>query len=163
MSYCLFPIVIDIDRLNSTLGSGDAKLIAAIDGADDPENPVHELIMGTSLQGEPHEYGYALIELCEHTGTPILVNNWGAVRWAALEVCGLEDVLQTGPPVSIPPYDDFPVIGHVRRNDLQQHIDAALSRRDKSDDEDIEEMLDEYVEWLTAAQSQNCDIMLCYH
>ncbi|TWT38082.1 hypothetical protein KOR34_30500 [Posidoniimonas corsicana] len=178
MSYALSACVVDADQLTRMVGCGDESVVQQVMEADpeafDYEPDDDELSVAQALRhlvmGEPtqpddaHQYGYALQALCNHAGETILPDVWGGVRWAAVEDCGLEDLLtQTGPPIALPENDDFPAIGHLKRSELDAALKAARKRRDKVLDEDLEDLLDEFIDWLEAARSAHLDVVFFYH
>lgn len=146
MSYVLSGSVIDIEKLESVVGSKDPAVLEAIvadgpevfeDGEDELEEDelslataLRQLIMGEEKDpDEAHQYGYAFIQICNYLADePLECDYWGGVRWAAIEECGLVDLLEkTGAPVDLPPIDDFPVLAHIRRNEIDTYLQAAKS------------------------------------
>jgi hypothetical protein len=58
-----------------------------------------QLVMGEKLATKAtHQYGYALEELCKHFGQFLPVDQWGGVRWDAMEDSGVAGVMASGPP-----------------------------------------------------------------
>jgi hypothetical protein len=180
MSYVLLPVVIDIPALEAAVGSKDQALIDAImahdpdyyksDLTDDgarvtPGMAIHHLVMGKPLNEDyAHEYGYALSAMCSHMGEVIVPKHWAGVGWDVVDRCGLEVVMtETGPPVPLPPIDNFPMIGHIRRADLESHLEAARERRRNASDDSVIELIDEYIQWLDDAQRKSLDVVFFYH
>jgi hypothetical protein len=193
MSYVLSGYILDIEKLKSIVGSKDASLVEAVmenspeefdldedeeddwDDDDDEENDEEddEVSLATALRQlimneaknpeEAHQYGYALREICAYCGEALDSDMWGGVRWAAVEDCGLEDLLtKTGTPVPLPPIESFPTIGHIRRENLNGYLQAAKERLQKTEDSDIEELLEEYINWLETAADKKQDIIFFY-
>ena len=181
MSYALSAFVVDIPKLESIIGSKDASVIDAVkannaeffeeeeEEFDDDElwlsTAIQHLVMGEERDPEEaHQYGYALQEICDYLGDPQDCDIWSGVRWGCVEGCGLEDLLtKTGPPVELPPNDDFPNIGHIRRGEVNEYLQAATNRAENCQDGEIQELLDEYISWLKTAQSSSLDIVFFYH
>ncbi|TWT74655.1 hypothetical protein Pla123a_34790 [Posidoniimonas polymericola] len=182
MSYVLTAYVVDIDALSKAVGSGDEQLVTRViesapeefdeDDLDDDElslaAALRELVMaGTQSapesEDDAHQYGYALQSLCRCLGDELLPEMWAGVRWEAVEDCGLEELLtESGPPVPLPENDDFPSIGHLKRGEIDKAIAAARKRLTKTVDEDIEDLLDEYIDWLEAGRTAHLDMVFFY-
>ena len=179
MSYVLTPILVDISKLQTAIGSRDTALIDGVmavnpeefedegDEEQDDEIPLRvalrHLIMGDEVNTRcAHQYGYALEKLCDYLGEVLLPDVWGGVRWEAVEACGLQGVLGTGPPVKLPPIADFPKIGHIPRTNIDGHIRLAKERLGTVRDEELKELLDEYLEWLHSAQAKGTDVIFFY-
>ncbi|MCA9228074.1 MAG: hypothetical protein KDA47_20775, partial [Planctomycetales bacterium] len=140
---------VNLHVLRALFGSGDADFadelstgwadeLAEIDewltDADD-EFPGVRTLLSDIMDGQIRHrrasakagYGYALKLLCWHVGAPIMHN-----------VCCIADqpfssqLLKSGPPIPIPPADDFPAIGFLEHHEiaselarLQAALDAA--------------------------------------
>ncbi len=182
MSYVLSGCIIDLAKLRSVVGSGDASIVDAVKAnapeafedeeeyADDDEPVLSEalrgLVMGDEIDPDnAFQYGYALQELCDYLGEMPEVDIWGGVGWGAVEVCGLEELLtKTGSPVPIPLEDgDFPAIGHINREQVGAYLQAANKRLQNSTDGEADGLLDEYIAWLETADEQKLDIVFFYH
>jgi hypothetical protein len=184
MSYVLTGYIVDIPRLEAVIGSQDTSVVEAVmennpeefdideDEFDDEEEgeltiatALRHLIMGEEKDPEEaHQYGYAFAEICDCFGELQLCQMWNGVRWSAVEQCGLEDLLtKTGPPVQLPPNSDGPAIGHIRRGEVGQYLQAARDRLTKTQDSEIHDLLVEYIDWLEAAQRKGLDIVFFYH
>jgi hypothetical protein len=179
MSYVLTAYLVDIPQLKSLIGSKDESIVDTIvennpeifedeDEFDDEvvlSEALRQLIMGEAMdEEEAHQYGYALRELCDHSGKLQKCEHWNGVRWAAVEQCGLEELLtKFGPPISLPPIDGGPHIGHIRREQVKEHQKAAQSRAATAKDSDVRQLLDEYNTWLEAAAKKNLDLVFFYH
>ncbi|MEM7625044.1 MAG: hypothetical protein AAF333_05395 [Planctomycetota bacterium] len=180
MSYVLTGYAVEIDKLESLVGSGDAMAVSAVI-ANNPEefeddeyeeddeltlrDAVWQLVMGQEKDpDEAYQYGYALQELCDCYGEALLPDLWGGVRWDAVEACGLEPLMtKTGPPVELPPSDDFPRIGHLRRGAaIESALGAARDRLDQVDDEEITELLEEFIGMLEATIGLGRDVVFFY-
>ncbi|MCI0333878.1 MAG: hypothetical protein L0228_11725 [Planctomycetes bacterium] len=180
MSYVLIPYVVDISKLKSIVGSKVESLVEAVvaeasadfdeedddDQIDDElEEAIYQLIMGEEKYPvEADQFGYALKEICGYCGELLPVDIWNGVRWAAVEECGLEDLLtKTGPPIDLAPNSDFPTIGHIRRGEVNAYLQAARGRLEKSQDSEIRELLEEYTGWLETAAKKGLDVVFFYH
>lgn len=180
VSYVLIPYLVDLREIESVIGCKDASIVDAVKtvnsekhaaGGDEGEehiplsHAIRHLIMGEPLiPDSAHQYGYALQEICAYKGEVILPDYWSGVRWDAVEECGLEDLFtKSGSPVKMPPTPDFPVIAHIKRDDLAAHLRSAEDRKAGFNDDDLIGLLNEYIGWLEAAQTSNKDIVLFYH
>lgn len=179
MSYSLIPILIDLPKLRSAIGSKDQTLFEAIRNRD-PERfddnyyelplgkAVRQLVMGEELDaGSPdtHQYGYALKELCEWFGTVLPFELWDSVHWAVIEATNVSAVLrQTGSPIDIPKNpEDFPVIGHLERGRIQGLVQQMGDEGLTHNEPGLQELLKEFEGWLRHASAENKDLVLFYH
>ena len=142
MGYHTSIYAVDLQRLRSAFGSNDTQLLDEIaetcreafaesnewfateiaNGALTREAALAELIRGTlsAAESSAFQYGYALETLCRHVGTQLETDMLGEIGGI-----GLADELATsGPPVPIPPPDDFPVMGYL----THQQAAAELHR-----------------------------------
>jgi hypothetical protein len=180
MSYTLIPYFVDVAKLSSTIGSKDesvAKAVVAVaslecdedDDEDQIDDELEEAIFQLVTGEEKYpvgadQFGYALEEICEYCGKRPPIQYWDAVHWSAVEGCGLDDLLtNTGPPVQLPLSDDFPKIGHLRRENIAAHLQAARSRSETNRDQGVSELLGEYISWLETAARMKSDIVFFYH
>lgn len=183
MSYTLMAYSVDISQLLKAVGSKDDSLLKAVmdhseefDDDDEEEEDddddelslataLRQLIMGQPLDPEEaHQYGYALLELCDYLGERQECDAWSGVRWEAVEACGLEQVLtKTGPPVEIPPNDDFPRVGHLPRSAIKSFQGTTNSLSENASDPGLQELLEELSDWLESAASKNRDLVFFYH
>jgi hypothetical protein len=127
MSYVLTAYVLDLADLKAAIGSKDKSILRDVEPSiediygDDEEDAdaqraaVHALVMGEKLNPDnAARYGNALWDICRVKGEELLPEAWGGIRWDSVEACGLEEFLtKTGPPVVLPPYNDFPYIAYV--------------------------------------------------
>jgi hypothetical protein len=182
MSYTLMAHLIDIPKLKKLVGSKDDLLLTAIkehseefDEEDEEEDDdddeltllsaLRQLIMGEMLDpNEAHQYGYAIVELCDYLGERLESDAWSGVRWEAIEQCGLESLLtKSGAPVDLPPNDAFPRVGHIRREEVESYLAAARQRSEKTGGGAIGELLEEYIGWLEDAADQGKDVVFFYY
>lgn len=183
MSYVLSSILVDIAEVSSVIGCKDPSVIDAVKSLErdrydeeatwDPEvmgeislgDALRHLVMGEPLDaGSAHQYGYALCEVCTYMGTLLQPDCWSGVRWSAIEDCGLVELMTTtGPPVPLPSIEDFPRIGHIRRDQLPLYLDAATTKATAVSDVELKELLDEFIGWLETAIDNSVDIVLIYH
>lgn len=170
MSYCLNPVLVDLDKVNAAIGSRDAALITAIQGSDrwvdTTGDPLVELVMGDELSMAEDDansclYSDAFLKICTHLGTLILTEEWSSIRIEALDECGLDTVLDAGPPIPLPESDDFPYIGHILRKDIRLLL-GDIQTRKSSGEPYLVDAYDEIIEWLEAALVQDLDIVLSY-
>jgi hypothetical protein len=215
MSYTLSPYLVDLDGLRRAVGGKDSALFkAVVDGNpaafgeesdEEYDEDEEEISLRTALRqlimAEPfakdslHQYGYALEQLCRHLGEEVVGRDlWSGIHWNVLEDTGVEEMLfQTGAPVSLPPSDDFPRIGHITATDIVAQLRrvgdaplktatpsgrkprrsirswlfrlvfARLSRRDSLTAEERAELLDEYKSWLQEAAAKNRALVFFYY
>ncbi len=136
MGYTLSAYVIDVDRLRAASGSGDKRLLRSViksnpdefDDEDDfPEGSsrlplataLEHIINGESLGEDYTQYAYALEELCRYLGVNCLADRW--------DICttGVNRILETGPPIELPPKADFPSIGVLARAAVADELKRA--------------------------------------
>jgi hypothetical protein len=167
MSYVLTPYLIDLEKLRKAVGSRDESLVASVikDNREKSEltEPLRQLVMGNQLdEAAGSDYGYALELLCGHLGEVLLPDVWGGVRWMAVEDAGLEDLLtKSGPPVPLPP-TDFPTIGHMTAAEVATKVAQLGKGHLTSDDDELQELLDEYEGWLRKAALKKKAIVFFY-
>ncbi len=175
MSYVLTAYILDLADLKSAVGSKDRSIIRDIEPmieesfdedeeeeADAQRAAVCALVMGEPMDPDNAQYGHALWNICRVKGEEFLPDAWGGIRWDSVEACGLEDLLtKTGPPVALPPSEDFPNIGYIKRDMIAKYIEAAEEQKEKSTP-NVVGLLDEYLSWLERAQSENKDIVFFY-
>src|ERR1700722_3278161 len=98
MSYVLTAYLVDLNSLKSVLGSKDQSIIAAVNPLiaetyeDDEEeaqgmqDTFRAIVMGEPLDPDnAAAYACALWELCKVKGEELLPDQWGGVRWDAVE------------------------------------------------------------------------------
>ncbi len=211
MSYSLVPYLVDLNDLRRAIGSKDTELLEAViqgdpdrfppDDLDESDGEVsgcralRDLVMGTVPEaGSGHPYGYALERLCDHLGRRLDADMWESIHWEVLEDTGFEAVLSgSGSPVPLPPIDDFPTIGHLTPEQVQEivrnmrggrlktaapdgrkprpslkswlvrRLMSRITRRGKLSDEDLRELLDEYEGWLRKAAATHQALVFFYY
>ena len=152
-----------------------------VDEEDEPtlEQALVDLVLGNDLnESYCHKYGYALELVCDHFGEMLVNSEWTAMRieWAetvaeAMGEAGIDasaisvtnHLMFRGSPVSIPPQDDFPSIGFLRRDEIApaaQAIDAAdLS----SMDDDVRTSVEQIRLWCSRCTELDCDLICFYY
>ena len=182
MSYTLEPYAIEIEELKQAVGSKRTELVdAAIKSDpesfedDDDDEDDDELALSDALRGlihgdmtdaeSPHQYGYALKVLANHLGEMLEFDWWCGVRWAAMEETGLDKVIeQSGCPVTLPPNPGtFPTIGFMLKDDVIARVNELGDGHMKNDDEDLQDLLNEYENWLRTAAANKKDILFFYY
>jgi hypothetical protein len=173
MSYVLTSYLVDLAELESVIGCKDQSIIAAVeamiqekfDDEDDEDKIAQSVALRHLIMGEPRnlddatQYGWVLWDICRFKGEEQLPDHWGGVRWDAVEACGLENLLtKTGPPVELPPNQDMPSIGHIKRDNIAAYLHAAEETKAAG----VLELLDEYTGWLETAATKNKDIVFFY-
>lgn len=139
MSSTLTPYLVDLEELRRAVGSKDESLLSAViqgneedfgrEDDDEDEIPLgralRHLVMGEPPDtGSAHQYGYALMRLCDHLGTTTSsLDLWSGVQWDCVESTGLDEVFdRSGPPVPLPPSDDFPTIGFLTAEEIASTV-----------------------------------------
>ena len=188
MSYTLEPFLVDLAEIRKAVGGGDAELISAVmeyhpeafemgveDAQDEVEEDEEEISMSQALTelisgkltspDSAHQYGYALKELCDYLGEDVDRDMWCGVRWIAMEESGLDKIVEgSGSPVPLPDNPGtFPTIGYLTREKVRERVSQLGDDHLTADDDDMQELLDEYEEWLRAAAEQNKDIIFFYY
>jgi hypothetical protein len=183
MSYSLVPYAIDLEQLRAAVGSRNASLKQEVcaanaerieEDAEDLEDDesltlkaaVSELIDGEfSDEDSAHQYGYALEALCSHLGQSLDVNLWCGVRWEAMDVTGLDDVIiDSGPPVDLPDLTgNFPTIGHLDAKAVAAAVGQLDASPSKHDDSDAQALLAEYETWLRTTHQAGKGIVFFYY
>jgi hypothetical protein len=210
LSYSLMPYYVDLQVLRAAVGGKDEALLAALAAArpelfaEEADPDEDEVALGTAVRhlvmgdppagGSAHQYGYALKELCEHLGEPAESDCWEAIRWDVIAATGMDEILtRTGPPVPLPPNDDFPRIGHLSAEEartqaarfdagpvqtlapsgrksrrgfrewLLDRLLRGLTRRDPLTADDLRELLDEYAGWLRKAAAEGKGLVFFYY
>jgi hypothetical protein len=121
--------------------------------------------MGDPLDADfAPQYGYALQLLCGHLGELIPPDFWGGVPWGLPEEVGLGHLLnRTGPPVPVPRSRDFPIIGHWTAAEIAAKVAELGDSHLTSDEEELQELVDEYEGWLRTAAAKGKAIVFFYH
>ncbi|MFE3442175.1 hypothetical protein ACFXNW_04005 [Nocardia sp. NPDC059180] len=120
-------------------------------------------------------YGYALKVLCERFGGWLPNSHWCPVRssWfdtvgEALRALGITfdptDLIYSGSPVSLPPIDDFPSIGHLTLAELKP-LAESLNAADLSTLEDryLVDSITELRGWINHCVEGDTDLVCFYH
>ena len=140
MSYSVGAYAVDLEELRRAIGSRDETLLAALieqnpdlgepDEDAEEEGKVSEgmalrhLVMGeTPHPPSAYQYHYALEELCRRLGEWLPGDLWTSIRWWVLEETGFEEILAMGPPVDLPPSEDFPRVGHLTVEQVRRLVE----------------------------------------
>jgi len=151
------PIACDLTRVRKAIGSKDVKISQAIrrqymdmmSGMTDPDELhlsllVKHLILGLELKdAHASRYAYALQFLCMHYGKFLSNEHWFGMSSqylddvdAVLKQAGIPEktlsvlvLLYRGPPIPLPPIEDFPFIGYL----LAREIPPAIAAYDRAD------------------------------
>lgn len=153
------------------------------DDADDDE-PTLEQALTDLLAGNDlnpwygHKYAYAFELLCQHFGELLDNSAWSLIRseWAvqvrdAMSQAGVDHgtfsmtghLMYRGAPISIPPPDDFPFIGFLRKEEIGKALRAIDSADLTKMDEEVEESVVEIRGWLDHCWQLNCDLVCFYY
>lgn len=155
MGYGIIPYSVNIDVLrepHAYTGDPDEFLewiqgLYCTGGEFDPTpQTMRELFYGEPFTGEGCVYGYTLKALCKVFGGHLPNNHWYKIGsgWCGMIETALAGVgvrfdpsvlMDGGSPVSLPPIDDFPVIGYLERDEALR-LAAELDTADLSAIED---------------------------
>jgi hypothetical protein len=169
MSYTLVPYLIDLGRLQAVAGGGDAALVDAL-SAKYPRRvngPVLEAlsrIVHGRIDPDPGgaaAYAVALGALCDHLGERLDNEMFQDTGGDYLSEAGLDDLLQTGPPLPIPHTGDFPVVGHLPPQRAAEEV-ARLERLPPHPDPIVMRGRSQYDDWLQAATREQRGIVVYY-
>ncbi|REE96211.1 DUF7691 family protein [Thermomonospora umbrina] len=187
MGYGIMPYAVDVNVLRSPhkYAADPDDFLAWIQDrhctddeweAGPTRQALRELFYGEPHTGtEGHTYGYALKALCSTFGSLRDNGSWypfgsgwpETVRNALADV-GVkfdpEDLMYSGPPVPLPSIDDFPVIGHVLRDELRPTFEA-LNAADLSPigDRQVVEAITELHGWMRHCVENDYDLVCFYH
>lgn len=122
-------------------------------------------------------YGYCLELVCRQVGNALPASAWSATQkdWfdtiaAALRECGvnssalaIRDLAFRGPPVSLPPIDEFPAIGYLTSAEVGT-ARAALAAADftRAQGEEVLAAICQVHGWLDACSESNRDLVCFY-
>ena len=176
MSYALTAYIVDFNNLKSALGSKDDLFINAVDEIilktcedDGDEIESQKSALRTLVNGEPLDlnegslYGRVLWQICKVRGEELLPDIWGDVRWEAVEVCGLEDLLtKSQSPFGLPVSRDIPYVGCIKHHDIQTCVETVSKQMAKNRDLGATELLEEFITWLQAGISRKKDMIFFY-
>lgn len=182
MKYQLVPYSVDVVRLRDRVGSGDRNLLSSVERLlrEQPDwhgNPratsdvsfqlidaVIDLIEGeTSNPDAGRTYGHALEVLCESLGRRLPNHHWVGLRWSMLESVGLNGIMGTGPPISLPPIPDFPTIGHLEFHEVSAQLverpwaQLSLNRHEWRD------KAAQFEQWLQTSWNERNGLVLFYY
>ena len=181
MGYGIMPYLVNVNVLRSphTYTDDAEDFLAWVQDRhckDDEYGPtresLREMFFGEPLTGsQGHVYGYTLEALCKTFGGHLSNSCWypapsswfDTVRDALAEV-GVRfdpnDLIYSGPPVKLPPIDDFPVIGCLRRDEATP-VAEALDAADLSaiSDPGVAESVAELHGWLKKCKDDKDDEM----
>ena len=133
---------------------------------DDEEREYAEtLLMGTEQAPDcGSEYGYALEKIVEHIfGESEGVTEFEDLRFGEFDEPPLDWIIQSGSPISLPPNNDFPYIGHRFLADMQKTLDEWND--DKFDDfeQEVQEMIEGMLDVFQTAVEQKKDLVTFYY
>jgi len=145
--------------------------------------PARELLRHM-IMGEPYvenagfAYGYWLKYVCEAYGEMLPNGAWMPIRidfldhvQRALTRAGVpagrvsvHDIIFGGPPVPLPPIDDFPGIAHTPRDETESLL-AALESGKPVEETDVyvRAAVEELRSWLSFCARNRCDLVCFYH
>jgi hypothetical protein len=153
----------------------------AFDADDEPlsiDDVLRHLIMDEPYRAEAgFAYGYGLELLSRQIGKTLPNGGWSAVRgdWfdtvaAGLRGCGvyssafsIRDLAFRGPPVPLPPIDEFPAIGYLTEAEIGT-ARAALGAADFSrlEDEEVVAAIRQVNSWFDACAEASRDLVCFY-
>ncbi len=187
MGYCHMFYGLDLERLRSIAGSGDAaicdQILAGEHELEDDELDALRRIVNGDIKSEPgteHLYGYALKTLCEHIGE-MVGEDVAAIRDHPYK----SKLIANGAPIAIPVNPgDFPQIGYLSRIELSAEHELVKKTKPRAkrtlvgfilrrltggavgremDAEDVAEDMRSYAETLQECIDKNCDLVSFRH
>jgi hypothetical protein len=149
------------------------------DGAPTPHDLLRHLIMGEPYdEGLGFAYAYCFKHMVDVRGQFLDNSAWLPIRLdhldkvqAALTAAGVDEKLfsiqaaiWSGPPIALPPIDDFPGIGVVSKERIAP-AQAAVAGVDvdKIDDDDVRASVQSLHGWLTLCVQLKRDLVCFYH
>ena len=152
MGYSHMFFAVDIDKLKGIFGSKNEELLSQIlksqqediedndgffeDDIEDGELPTTATALRQIFYGDPQMdaegaiYGYALKIMCQHLGEAV----WGGEDGVADVTAHPYEskLVKSGIPIPIPEPSDFPMIGYLAFNQLDDEIRRATARHEKT-------------------------------
>ncbi|MGN6627423.1 MAG: DUF7691 family protein [Tepidisphaeraceae bacterium] len=177
MSYSLVPYLVDLPAVIAAVGSNDSALINAIErsnsrrfNADEFDDgmtigdAVRQLVNATPRRDvSGHLYGYAFETLCNQLGKALPSDLWCGVRWATMEDSQVAQIMKSGSPVSLPPIQDFPMIGYLTRKTIQSLVHRMGTEGLTNANKELQELLREFESWLREAARVDRDLVFFYY
>ncbi|MEO1498287.1 MAG: hypothetical protein AAFV43_14175 [Planctomycetota bacterium] len=183
MGYSIALYLIDVTELERQVGSGDRDFLAEViaNNPDELEEEDDELSLRSALEqlilggerdpDEAHQYGYALLEICEFLGESAPIGDGGRTRWSIVEASGIAGLFdQSGPPLPLPPSDDFPTIGHLRHGELgetagrlENFANAAPPSDDELLSEEAEDLRDDFLAAAERGKEQGSSLVFFFY
>jgi hypothetical protein len=167
-----------------------------VDSGVEEESPVcasaadvlRHLIMGEELDRRAgFKYAYVLECLCRHFGEELAHDNWCDVRGGSgwfqdldrtLREAGVppqtlsvsRHLVERGPPIPIPRYDDFPYVGYLIRAEIKAALQALSAARiddigDEGEEDDepwLPDALEDMRGWLRECLDSHRDLVCFY-
>ncbi len=165
MSYTVQFYIGKIDKIKKLIGSKKTAILDELDIDDEAREYAETLLMGTEQDLDSgSEYGYALEKIVEHLfGESEGVTEFEDLRFGEFDEPPLDWIIQSGPPVALPPNDDFPYIGHRFLADMQKTL--AEWNDDKFDDfePEVQEMIEGMLGVFQTAVEQKKDLITFYY
>lgn len=183
MSYSLNVYMIDLGEAKRVIGCKDTKLLEKIrkhkltSDADDEDSDeeqeaaetdeedeelsedvaLEHLIMGTRpVAGQAHVYGYALERICRFLGERLDTCYFEGTNSRYLDqVKYVNSLVSRGPPVKLPPIDDFPAIGYLTRDECKSFDCTDLDHPNR----EVRAGRNELFEWIEAAANEGKDLI----
>ena len=137
MSYTVQFYLVELDKIKNVIGGKNLSIIDEIDVDDEDREYLETLLMGTEQDEDSgSEYGYALEKIIEQIfGESESASAFEDLHFGEFDDPALDWIIQSGPPIKLPPNDDFPFIGHRLLADMQKALDEW-------DDEKLETLND---------------------
>ena len=149
--------------LNADVGTAEGRALSALLGGPRPQG-----LTAADL-------AYALERLCDRLGRRVGSNGLSGIRSAFLEGAyrvidpvyaptgfSLQRLVEGGPPVALPPPDDFPAVGFVE-NDVVARAHAFTEAESPTlEDPDLDQVLVDLAEWLAVAASRGWGLVAFY-
>ncbi len=165
MSYTVQFYLGKIDKITSLIGNKKTEILDELDIDDEEREYAETLLMGTEQdQYSGSEYGYALEKIVEHLfGESEGVSEFEELHFADFDDSPLSWLSQSGPPVKLPPNEDFPVIGHRYLADMQKTLDEWSDKKLENFNPEVQEMIEGMFGVFQKAVESKKDLVTFYY
>lgn len=146
MGYTVSFYEVDLDSIKKTLGSRDLSILDKVK-FDEEDEGGRELarILITGEEQPPDlgsEFAYAFEKIVEAVESEsIIPNEFESLHYTEFEG-PLSWILESGPPVDLPPNDDFPIIGYRTIEEMKKFLDEWEDDNIDEYDSEIQEMIE---------------------
>jgi hypothetical protein len=165
MSYTVSFYLVDIEKIKTTIGSKDWSIIDKINIDNDYRQYLETLIMGTEQNSDnSSEYGYVLEKIVKYLfGESEEASAFEDLRYGEFDAPILSWINKSGPPISLPPNEDFPFIGYRYLAEIKEALDEWNDGQYDDYEKHIGDMIEEMLEIFQSAVEQEKDIITFYY